>query len=98
NDSHTLSLHDALPILDEEISGERAERHEVRMREVDLDQHAVDQREAQSNQHIQASEYDAVDRLLRDDRRGHALSSTSARSRKGRSEEHTSELQSRSDL
>ena len=61
---------------------ERAERDEISVREVDLDQHAVNQREAQSNQHIQASEYDAVDRLLRDDRRSHALSSTSVRSRK----------------
>ena len=67
----------------EEIGGERAERDEIRMREVDLDQHAVDQREAESHQHIQATENDAVDRLLRDDRRRHALSSTSAHSRRG---------------
>ena len=63
----------ATPMLDEvtaaeqmheEIGGEGAERDEIRVREIDLDQHAVDQREAQRHQHIEASENDAVDRLL----------------------------------
>ena len=54
--------------MHEEIGGEGAERDEVGVREIDLYEHAVNQRQAQRHQNIETSENDAVDRLLEDDR------------------------------
>ena len=51
----------------EEIGGERAQRHDVGVRKVDLDQHAVNEGEPQRDKHVEAPHDDAVDPLLEDD-------------------------------
>src|SRR6185369_11281399 len=64
--------------MHEKIGGEGPERYEIGVREIDLHEHAVDQRQAQRHQDVQTSENNAVDRLLQDDRCCHfPISSTS---------------------
>ena len=52
----------------EEIGREGPDGDDVGMREIDLDQHAVDEREPQCHEHVEAAEDDAVDALLQRDR------------------------------
>src|SRR5262249_34166597 len=64
--------------MHEKVGGEGAERDKIGVREIDLHEHAVDQRQAERHQNVETSEYDAVDRLLQDDRCCHRrISSTS---------------------
>src|SRR5262249_33927041 len=54
--------------MHEEIGGERAERHDIGMGEIDLDQDAVNKRQPQRHQDVKAAEDQTVDALLQDDR------------------------------
>ena len=54
-------------------------RHDVGMGEIDLHQHAVDERQSQRDQDVEVAQDDAVDRLLQNDRhRDRSVSSISA--------------------
>ena len=54
--------------MGEEIRRECAERDEIRMGKIDLDEHAVDERQPQRHQDVEAAEDEAVDPLLQPQR------------------------------